>query len=309
MWSLRVLGLGMLGLGVLGLGVGCADTLPRSLDGDLTRRVAPIPACVMRLPVSGKTGSPVAQLREEQFWKLVFPAFDEAKQQLPEGALDCAGRGVYDSPALTGGRPLRGWPFQVKEGDIVFGAGGSRLRLVWLRTHAFPDGSAGGALSLVRTVDGKAEVYGVGAYRGPAEQSKLRIERMGPEVVPTVQAEGCLNPEEQTPCETTLLVYLPRKGQLHPVAEVVLSRVGIARDAEPGVEGTIVYRLTSSPKFEPGRLSVLEQVVVEDGMGRALRKAELERVYTLTDGKLVESEPSLWARFFDVTASKDGAGE
>lgn len=284
----------------------CSDTIPRSLDGDLTRSVAPVPACVMRLPPQGKSSSVNRSLKEEQFWKLVFPAFDERRQELPENSKDCAGNAVYSAEALQGGRALRGWPFRIKEGDVVFGAGGSRLRLVWLRTQAFPDGTAGGALALVRTLPDHAEAYGVGVYRGPPENSKLRIERMGSEVIPTVQAEGCLEPKSQTPCETTLSIFLPRKGELKLAAKVPLDRVGIARNAEPGMGGPIIYRLTSSPTFEEGRIRVLEQVAAEDSMGRQLRRAELERVYTLTDSELVESEPSLWARVFEPETREGG---
>ncbi|MBX3184468.1 MAG: hypothetical protein KIT72_02340 [Polyangiaceae bacterium] len=279
---------------------GCTARIPRSLDGDLTRRVAPVPACVLRLPPQGKTSSASRSLREEQYWKLVFPSFDERRQELPENARDCAGRGVYDSPTLSGSRALRGWPFRIKEGDVVLGAGGSRLRLVWLRTQAFPDGTAGGALALVRTLPDHAEAYGVGVYRGPAERSKLRIERMGSEVIPTVQAEGCTEGEGSSrPCETLLHVFLPRQGQLKLAAQVPLERVGVARNAEPGMGGAITYRLSSSPKFEANRIRVQEQVVAEDSMGRMLRRAELERVFTLVEGELLESEPSLWGRVFE----------
>ncbi|MCB9589700.1 MAG: hypothetical protein H6718_30075 [Polyangiaceae bacterium] len=303
----RFLGVG-LGLGSLGGVAACTDTIPKSLDGDLTRSVAPVPACVMRLPPKGKSSSFSRSLREEQYWKLVFPAFNERRQELPKDSKDCAGHDVYSSEVMQGGRPLRGWPFRIKEGDVVFGAGGSRLRLVWLRTHAFPDGTAGGALALVRTLDNQAEAYGVGAYRGPPEQSKLRIERMGSEVIPTVQAEGCLQPKSQTPCETTLRIFLPRQGELKAAAELPLERVGIARNAEPGMGGPIVYRLTSSPEFKEGQINIIEQVSAEDSLGRQLRKAELQRVLWLKEGQLVESEPSLWTRVFETDNPPEGGG-
>lgn len=283
--------------------VGCGEAPPRPNLEDATRRVAPIPACIMYLPPTknSKQGF-VRQLREDQYWKLVFPAFDDKDMQLSNGATDCTGRAILSDWRFKGGQALRGsWPEKVEEGDIVFGAGGDRLKVVWLRSHKYPDGTFGGALAMVRTQENFAEAYAVGVLKGDPTRMRLQIERMGPEAIVTSTEEGCTNAPVTTGCETHVQVFLPRKGRLVALADIPLERRAFAVGSEPGVKGRIEYRLTTAPEFKPGMIKIFEQVMVHDDRGRELRKAELQRTYTFTEeGDLRASEPPLWPRIFNT---------
>jgi hypothetical protein len=80
-------------------------------------------------------------LTEEQYWQLVFPAYDVQNHTLATNALTCTGAHVFDDPVFAGGT-TRGTPIAVQSGDIEYGNGGDRVRIVWLRTHRWPDGTS-----------------------------------------------------------------------------------------------------------------------------------------------------------------------
>ena len=286
------------------LAAGCGAEPPRPNLEDVSRRVAPIPACIMYLPPTknAKQGF-VRQLTEEQYWKLVFPGFDDKDSQLSSNAVDCTGRPILGDWRFKDGNPIRGnWPEKVEEGDIVYGAGGDRLKVIWLRSHKYADGDFGGAIAMVRTQEMYAEVYGVGVLKGDPTRMRLQIERMGPEAIITATDEGCLNAPANVGCETHVQVFLPRKGRLVALADIPLERRAFAMASEPGYKGRIEYRLTTAPEFKPNQIKLFEQVMVHDDRGRELRKAELQRVYVLTDdGDLRASEGPLWPRIFNYS--------
>lgn len=235
-------------------------------------------------------------LREEAWWPVLFPAYDTQKGRLGEGALTCEGRPIFGEDPFVGATVRGGqWPLSPKEGDIVQGAGLNKLRLLWFRTHDHGDGTMAGPLALVRSFEEDAEVYAVGSYRGNATRAKLRIERLGSDLLPTVQDDGCLGVTD-APCETTLQVYLPFRGALRPAASVVLERVAFAQESEPGVIGRVAYHLVTTPVFGPGGVTLSEQITVQDSEGRELRRAELTRVYAAAAERLENNEMPLWDR-------------
>ncbi|MGZ3474519.1 MAG: hypothetical protein ACXWUG_09555 [Polyangiales bacterium] len=254
----------------------------------------------MPLPPRKTPSAAVRSFPEEQYWRLVFPTFDPSAHRLMGSAHACTGQDLLSDPLLKDASPTRGsWPLETKEGDIVFGAGGDHLRVLWLRSHRFPDGSAGGVVALTRVLEDFAEVYAVGVFRGPATKTALGIERLGGDVIVTVKDDTCTGRAADTACEARMQLLLPRRGLLRPVATLSLEQVAFASGTEPGELGRIEYHLTSSPRFVPNGLKLLEQVQVADLHGRVLRKAELERVFTL-DGErpMTVNEAPLWPRIF-----------
>ena len=285
--------------------LGCAETPTRPKTEDQARRVAPIPACIMYLPPKKTPNAFIRQLREDQYWKLVFPSFDDQKMQLNPSANDCTGKPVLADWQLKDADPLRGTPLKVEEGDIVYGAGGDRLKVVWLRSHKFADGDYGGAIALVRTMDNFVEAYGIGVLRGRPERMRLQLERMGPEVIITATDEGCIGSDPLSPCESRLQVLLPRHGRLMNIADIPLERRAFATSSELGMKGRIEYRMTTAPEFKAGTIKLFEQVLVRDDRGRELRKAELFRVFSLQDdGQMTSSESSLWPRIYSPDKPK-----
>ncbi|MDB4934371.1 MAG: hypothetical protein JWP87_1343 [Labilithrix sp.] len=280
----------------------CATLEERPRTEDDARQLAPLPACLVQLR-SGKPaggGEHAARsLREEQIWPLVYPSFDPKRGTVGEEARTCTGRAPMREKGLTGGTPAK-----IEEGAIALSGGSDRLKVAWLRSETYPDGTTGGALALLRTVDGTAEVYAVGGYRGRAKTS-FTTERIGPEVVVVAQDDGCAARKPKEGCEAVTSVFRPRFGVLERAAAIAQERVSYASDSEPGVRGRVEYRLSSSIQYVDGGIRVLEQVTVRDDLAREVRKAELERLYTFApDGSMVVDEDSLWSRVVVAASAK-----
>lgn len=275
--------------------LGCSAAPPRVLVEDEARAAAPIPACVLHLPPRKAEAKGLARnIREEQYWQLIYPTFDIEKTTLPEGAVDCVGADVLKAPAFAGTKPARS-PMKIEEGDVTFGGGADRLKVVWLRSHKGDGGAVAGTLALTRTLENQAEVYAVGAYKGVPEAMRFNLERIGPNVLVTAIEDGCKGRKPGMPCESKVTVFLVFSGRLVPVAEVGAERVVYASDSEPGFPGKVEYHLTSGMEFGPKGLRVLEQVRVSDANGAPLRKAELDRMMVLDGGKPMKATAeSLW---------------
>jgi hypothetical protein len=283
--------------------VGCRDHLPASRTGDSTRKLAPPPACVTPLPARVAASGVSRTLREEAWWPVVFPGFDSEKRRLPESSLTCEGRPIFTDATFTDATVRRGgWPFVPEEGDVVQGAGLNKLRLLWFRTHDKGGGTMAGPLALVRSFEEDAEVYAIGSYSGNASRAKLRIERLGSDILPTVQDDGCQGVTD-APCETTLQVYLPYRGQLRSAAKITLERLAFANETEPGVIGRIGYHLVTTPVFSQQGITLSEQITVHDSESRELRRAELTRVFVAADERLENTEVPLWDRIVRLDAN------
>jgi hypothetical protein len=174
---------------------------------------------------------------------------------------------------------------------------------VWLRPHRWPDGSEAGPLALVRAQEDFAEVYSVGAYRRSNGDLTLQAERVGNEVLVSATNDGCKGQAKTTPCETTVTLYLPRYGKLVPAATIATEKRAFAAGGEQGVAGQVQYELTASPQYVPDGIKVFEQVKATDPSGRVVHRTELQRMYTLRDGKLEQGSDSLWARVFPAATN------
>lgn len=285
--------------------LGCAGTPKPPYIEDEARIMAPPPACIMRLPTRPARGT-MRNLKEHQYWELVFPTFEQTRQALPEKAIACTGRDVFADRAFEGATRTDAYPAPVSEGEILMGSGGDRLRVLWMRTHKTESGLDVGPLALVRTRDDFAEVYAVGAYRGRTKRPLFGLERMGVEAIVTVKDEACTGPDYKTgaPCESTLSAYLPFRGVLQNLAVFSTERRDFVQEGEPGSTGSVEYHLTAGVKFAETGATLYEQVVAQDEGGRELRHAELERVFKHFDARLVPNEEPLWPRIFPVVDAK-----
>ncbi len=242
------------------------------------------------------------QMSESDYWALVFPSSKSGT--LAKQASTCSGGYPFSDPLLATLTPVGGFPIQIKQDAILYGGGGNRLRVAWLKTHEGKDGTAGGALALVRALEDYAEVYGVGVFRGDAERTRLGLERMGHGLVVTATDDRCSGVADREACDSVMHVYLPFRGQLVPIATVGLQRVRFTEGKEPGVSGKVRYELVTTPTFEEGQLRLMEQVSASDESGRKLRRAEVERLLKVRDGKVEESVESLWKR---IMGEQEGA--
>jgi hypothetical protein len=236
-------------------------------------------------------------LREDEYWKLVFPSFDGQARRLGLDAAACTGARLFHDPVFAGGT-TRGSPLEVQEGDAVYGNAGERVRIVWLRTHRWPDGSQAGALALVRAKEDVAEVYAVGAYRATTQNTTLQAERLGTEVLVSATDDGCQGQPREAACETGVSLFLPRFGRLAGLTTFETTRRAYATGSEPGVQGRVAYELTASPKYNVDGITLFEQVKATDSAGRVVRRTELERTFVLHDGVLEKGADSLWSRVY-----------
>ncbi len=285
--------LGHLGLLVAALGAaGCAQpTVSKSPDS--SRTLAPVPACVRNLSRGTTEAGYVQQLPEKELWTFVVPEL--AQGQPTSSTTACNGEPVFASEALRGATPQAD---AIEEGRITYGGGANRLKIAWLRTHRVEGGFEAGPLALIRTLEGRSEVYGVGSYRGDPEKSRFSLERLGDEVVVTAVSDGCAAENPAVACDTELTVFLPSSGRLDPIAQIGLERVRQARGIEPGVRGSLRFRFVSSPAYEKDGIHLIEEVSVTDEAGRDLRRAEFERILYLEGATVEPSAESLWDRLY-----------
>jgi hypothetical protein len=279
--------------------VACAHPRPPALD-DQSRRVAPLPACVEYLPARrSDTAGTMRSLREDQTFKLIFPGFDLEKHLLPDGSPGCTGQLVLADPAIAGGAPIRPWPFLQQDGDIQFGSGGDRIKVVWLKLLAWPDGTVGGPIALVRANERFADLFAIGALRGAGDKLKLGTQRLGDDVVVTVETDNCSGRKPDASCESHLAILLARGGVLKRAVDLSSERVVHLTPADSASTGTMEYRLTSTVDYKPDGVHLTEQIQASDEAGRPMRKAEVERLFSLDDksGSLSTLEPPLWDRF------------
>ena len=289
------------GLAMASSGCEGAERPPRTEDE--ARAMAPVPACIMPLAARAHAGGTMRTLTEDQYWQAVFPAYDAQNHTLAVDSLTCTGAKVFDDPVFAGGT-TRGTPIAVQAEDIELGNGGDRVRIAWLRTHRWSDGSEAGPLALVRGKEDYAEVYAVGAYRRSGGELVLQAERLGPEVLVTATADGCRGQAKTTPCEKNVDLFLPRFGKLVRLATLPAQRRAFATGSEPGVQGQVEYEMTSSPQYTPEGVRLFEQVLAKDAAGRVVHKTELERMMVLHDGTLDQGTDSdLWGRVFPGAAT------
>jgi hypothetical protein len=282
----------MLGVNmVLGL-AGCASAVESSKLEDRARRTVPVPICLRPLERHAGAGV-VSSLKPQDYWALVLPTFDPSTNSVDRTSPDCSGRPLFDQPELAEAEGVRTGALMVKPDDAVVTPGPNAMRIVWLRTHRFADGTAAGPLALARPREGYAEVYATGFYRGREKDSRFALERMGPHFVVTAGDEGCSGAKPNQPCESALRVIMMSAGRLVPAAQIALDRIDYR--SAPGVSGAAQYRLTATPVFQPKSLRVIEQVVVRDQTQGVIRKSDLERVFRLQPGgRLVPTSDSLW---------------
>jgi hypothetical protein len=276
--------------------VGCTPAATQSLVYEEARAMAPPPACIKRVPPRRHHRT----LSEEEYWELVFPSFEKSREALPDRALACTGRTVFEDPLFKGATRTSVYPAPVSEGDIMIGSGGDRIRVIWMRTHKDADGREVGPLALVRAKDDFGEVYAVGVYKGKTPRPFFRLERIGFEAVVSVSDDECSRKEYKpgTPCESTQSIYMARKGTLVNLANFATERRAFVSAGEPGSPGIVEYHLTAAPKFGENNITLSESVVATDEGGRQLRHSEIDRIFTLHDIQLKPNEEPLWPRIF-----------
>jgi len=273
---------------VSGAVVSCGATPVEPKAEHEARMLAPIPACATVLPTSGPSGMQVA-LRDE-YWKLVFPSFDDQRGKLPPDALTCTGVDVLEDATFARATVAA----KVTDDQITLGGGADGVKAVWLRSHPVSENEVAGTLALVQQKDEFVYVVAVGSHRG-RPNARISLDRLGSEVLLLVRDEGCKGRQPDDACESLLTVYLARQGRLVKGASIALEQVAFG-DGETFGERGEQFHLTSSPSFVKDELRVVEHVSVSNRLGRETRWAELERVFVIMGDVFEPSDTPLWSK-------------
>jgi hypothetical protein len=267
------------------------------------RQTTPIPVCAEGIAPpkrdKGDGSVIVRDLDPEQWLEVMMPGYDP-QDGLQPTARDCTGHYAFANETLRHGVAPGGWPRVIDPDDLDIGSGPRGVKAIRLRTLLFENGDIGGPMALVRAVDDRAEVFGVGSYRGPAD-AKLEPRRMGDETLLVVEAKRC--PDVYN-CRKVADFYLVRRGRLVNAATVDLERVlRVPSASERGLYAE--YRLTTDVTYRKDGIQLLEQVKVriipyeEQGdrdSDRLLRSVEFARLLKVERDTLFSTNESLWER-------------
>ena len=280
---------------------GCSAAAENTKAEGNSRKQTPIPVCTTQLaPVrsASKGKAMVRSLDPEQWMSVLIPSFDPDKGLNPTD-VDCTGHYAFANEMLRGGVSSKGWPRLVDPEELEIRSGPDGLRVIWLRALKFENGDEGGPVALVRAVDDRAEVYGIGSYRG-AGKSQLSPVRLGNDNLVVGESKKCPSPDD---CQHTAHFYLPRRGRLIEAAAVDLERTAVVPSVtERGLYAQ--YKLRTDVTYKPDGIHLLEQVSVRiihydagnRDSDRELRKVEFSRLLRVERDTLFSSNDPLWER-------------
>ncbi len=283
-----------------GVMVSCVDT-ERPVYEASSRQVIPIPVCAKPLaPLRRKDsgGAVMRDLDPEEWLEVMMPEY-EMEKGLESTATDCTGHYVFANETLRHGISRNGWPLVVDPEVIDIRSGPRGIKVIRLRAVEFENGDVGGPIALTRAVDDRAEIFGIGSYRGPAD-AKLSPVRMGNETLVVAEAKRC---PDSTNCRKIADFFLTRRGRLVNAATVDIERVlRVPSVTERGLYAE--YHLRTDLSYSPEGVQLHEQVKVkiipyEKGdrdSDRTLRTVEFARLLKVDRDTLFSTNESLWER-------------
>ncbi len=267
------------------------------------RKTLPVSVCTTPLtPPARQPGDErvlVRNLDPEQWLQIVVPKYAPGDGLSPT-ATDCTGRYVFANETLRYGVSTRGWPRVVDANELDARTGPKGLTSVRLNAISFDNGDIGGPIALVRALDDRAEVYGVGSFRGPLD-AKLEPVRMGNETLVVAEYKRC---PDITNCRRIADFFLLRRGRLLLAATADVERVlRVPSRTERGLFAE--YRMTTDVTYQAGGVRLLEQVKVkiipypnepERDSDRVLRTVEFSRLLRVDRDAMFATNESLWER-------------
>jgi hypothetical protein len=265
------------------------------------RQIIPVPVCTEPIAPPARKASEKGLIRDldpEEWLAIMVPDYEE-QEGMDGTAVDCTGQYVFANETLRLGVPAEGFPLLVDPETIDIRSGPRGLKAIRLRALAFENGDIGGPVALARAVDDRAEIFGVGSYRGPPD-AELTPVRMGNETLLVAESRRCPHSNN---CRKVADFYLARRGRLINAATIDVERVErVPSVTERGLFAE--YRLTTDITYTAEGVQLLEQVQVriipyEEGerdSDRLLRKVEFSRLLRVERDTLFSSNESLWER-------------
>lgn len=288
-------------------GCGAAPEQPhRELQ---TRGQAPLAVCTKKLsPLSSSSGgrAVVRTLEADQWAEVAFPGVEGEKGFNPTD-IDCTGHYAFANESLRGGISQKGWPRKIEAEEVDVRSGPDGLRSIWYRVLEFENGDQGGPLLLARAFGDRAEIYGIGSYRGPVKTEKhpgrntqITPVRLGDDTIVVAESKRC---DQADDCRKQAHFHLARRGRLIEAAAVDIERIAVLPSvSERGLYAR--YKLLTDVTYTPKGIQLLEQIRVgiihyEDptrDSDRDLRKVEFSRFLRVERDALFSSNEPLWER-------------
>ncbi len=265
-----------------------------------TRGQAPLAVCTKKLPpLSSGSGRAAVRTLEADAWaEVAFPGVTGEKGFNPTDT-DCTGHYAFANESLRGGISQKGWPRTIEPEEVDVRAGPDGLRVLWYRVLEFENGDFGGPMILARAYGDRAEVYGIGSYRGPLK-TQIQPVRLGDDTLVVAESKRCDQPDD---CRKQAHFHLARRGRLIEAAAVDVERTAVLPSVtERGLYAR--YKLLTDVTYTPNGILLLEQIRVgiihyEDpnrDSDRDLRKVEFSRFLRVERDALFSSNEPLWER-------------
>ena len=189
--------------------------------------------CTKKLsPLSSSGGgrAVVRTLEADQWAEVAFPGVVGEKGFNPTD-IDCTGHYAFANESLRGGISQKGWPRAIETDEVDVRAGPDGLRAIWYRVLEFENGDQGGPLLLVRAFGDRAEIYGIGSYRGPVKTEKnpgrstqITPVRLGDDTIVVAESRRC---DQADDCRKQAHFHLARRGRLIEAAAVDIERIAV----------------------------------------------------------------------------------
>ncbi len=266
----------------------CGSSPPISRIEDKARLDVPIAIC--RRPLAPNEVNDAGIARSDAYWSVVLPTFRGIGFPIRPSDVDCVGDRPDNGMAGSAGAVS-----PVVEDDLVLSAPDDGVQAAWLRAFRTPDGAAFGPVALVRGRASEIDVYAIGRFRGSVRSSRFELGQLGTFKIVVAHDGRCADAKVDVECESSVVFFVASGGKLVAAANTPEQRL---RYASAKALGRFQYRLTTDPPvFDGPTIRVHEKLLVRDANQEEVRKAEGDRVFTLSaDGRLMAQQDSLWSQ-------------
>jgi len=291
---------------------------PPAKPAPVAKAPPPVPPLCAVETSAGFDKPPRERVYPAQNWFVLMLHAYRSVGEIARPLNDCTGRPVKMGIEGCGGEPIPELvPTELGPDDLVVSPLGDDRRLVWIITEHLSDGQGQGPVAIASVEPHGLAIRALGVLRAYREHVSLRLETVSGQQVLVADGERCASPNAAETCERAVRV-VPLVGQWFLSAPLVdaqgtclgstLFRVRTRGDA--GRSHGANYELEASTNFGQGVMTVREQLAISRAPhGRAkdrdkeanseayIARTQLERTFTVKNGRLVTDGPSLLTRW------------
>lgn len=286
----------------------------------------PPPLCAVETSASYDK-PPHDRVYPPQNWFVLMLHAYRSDGEMARPLLDCTGRPVRVEADGCGGAPAPTMiPTELTPDDLVVTPLGDDRRLVWVITEHLSDGEGQGPVAIASIEPHGLAVRAMGVLRAYREDVSLRLETVSGQQVLVAEGERCASPGAAETCERAVRV-VPLVGSWFLTSPLVDARgtclgstlFPVRTRGEAGKGRSAGYELEASVNFGQNAMLVREQLAIskgprgraakddKDGAGEAyIARTQLERTFTVKNGRLVTDGPSLLERWLRQQAATAG---